>query len=240
MVRNDADRLLERPRAGGVLAIWNDIPSHLEVEFNAWYSREHLPERVSIPGFRNGRRFRRAEGFDGPSYFTVYEVDGTDVLKSQPYLDRLNSPTAWTSKMIPLFVNNSRTACRSVASAGSPYGAHLLSVQFETKLLDSGWQDWAAGMLSVLAPLPDVSSAHVYQADMMVTSAKASTVEQGNSTTPSTVDAVFVVETRTHEALAAMRDRLARAVDSRLNPRIAGFQLTDFHQGVARTHEERR
>ncbi|GIR54406.1 MAG: hypothetical protein CM15mP62_18770 [Rhodospirillaceae bacterium] len=42
----------------GVLAIWNDCAVGSEETYEKWYQTEHLPERLSIPGFKNGRRYQ--------------------------------------------------------------------------------------------------------------------------------------------------------------------------------------
>ena len=41
----------------GVLAIWNGIKPEAEDDFVAWHVREHIPERVGLPGFVRGRRY---------------------------------------------------------------------------------------------------------------------------------------------------------------------------------------
>jgi len=41
----------------GVVAIWNGIAPEGRAEFFEWHNREHMPERVGIPGFRRGRRY---------------------------------------------------------------------------------------------------------------------------------------------------------------------------------------
>jgi hypothetical protein len=40
----------------GAVAIWNDVAPEGLAEFYEWHHREHMPERVSIPGFLRGRR----------------------------------------------------------------------------------------------------------------------------------------------------------------------------------------
>ena len=40
-----------------VVAIWNGIAPEGRTEFYEWHNREHMPERVGIPGFRRGRRY---------------------------------------------------------------------------------------------------------------------------------------------------------------------------------------
>ena len=43
--------------AEGVLAIWKDIRPGRETDFDFWFKSEHFAERLSVPGFRLGRRF---------------------------------------------------------------------------------------------------------------------------------------------------------------------------------------
>ena len=76
----------------GVLAVWNDCAVGSEETYEKWYQTEHLPERLSIPGFKNGRRYQALRG--SPKYFTWYEVDTPSVLRSAEYVDRLSNPTA--------------------------------------------------------------------------------------------------------------------------------------------------
>lgn len=41
--------------AAAILTIWTDIPADIEADFNEWYNREHLPDRVQrTPGFLRG------------------------------------------------------------------------------------------------------------------------------------------------------------------------------------------
>ena len=40
-----------------MLCIWTDIDPAHEVDFNRWYDREHMQERVAIAGFQSARRF---------------------------------------------------------------------------------------------------------------------------------------------------------------------------------------
>ena len=41
----------------GAVCIWHDIAPEATDEFYQWHNREHMPERVGIPGFRLGRRY---------------------------------------------------------------------------------------------------------------------------------------------------------------------------------------
>src|SRR5579883_646503 len=93
----------------GVLAIWNGITDAAEIEFIKWHVREHIPERVGIPGFLRGRRYIALEGH--PKYFNFYETESAGTLVSPAYRARLNAPTPWTQTVIKEFRDMSRTIC---------------------------------------------------------------------------------------------------------------------------------
>lgn len=106
----------------GILAVWNDCLAGEEAGYERWYLGEHLPERVGIPGFVWGRRYRRLAGgpADLPEYMTYYETDTPEVLTAEAYLARVNAPTPETHRiMTGVFLNMSRTLCRRVAGSGA-------------------------------------------------------------------------------------------------------------------------
>ena len=39
----------------GTLAVWSGIIAEAEDDYNAWYEREHMFERVEVPGIRRAR-----------------------------------------------------------------------------------------------------------------------------------------------------------------------------------------
>ncbi|HSV25798.1 MAG TPA: hypothetical protein VLJ17_22580, partial [Xanthobacteraceae bacterium] len=82
----------------GLLAIWNGITDSAEAEFVRWHIREHIPERVGLPGFLRGRRYAAHGGH--PKYFNFYETETPQTLESAAYRARLNAPTAWTQAVV--------------------------------------------------------------------------------------------------------------------------------------------
>ncbi|MEA2376197.1 MAG: hypothetical protein QOD13_104, partial [Thermoleophilaceae bacterium] len=46
----------------GLLLVMMDVEPAHEAEFNRWFDEEHFPQRMSCPGFVNGRRYRALEG----------------------------------------------------------------------------------------------------------------------------------------------------------------------------------
>lgn len=84
-----------------------DVAPEAISEHDDRHAREHLPERLGIPGFLRVALQGQAR------YVVLYEVDELGVLASDAYLQRLNHPSPWTSKMRPHYRGMRRGLCRS-------------------------------------------------------------------------------------------------------------------------------
>lgn len=122
----------DRARGGALLGlaavvVWNDVAAEGREQFYDWHDKEHIPERLDIPGFRRGRRYVRPG--HSPEWLTLYEADDLAVLTSSEYLARLNSPTPRTTSTLRCFRNTSRAVCSIVQSMGSSSGGHVLAMR---------------------------------------------------------------------------------------------------------------
>jgi hypothetical protein len=112
------------PLAGkGMLLTSMDIDAADEAEFNRWYDREHLEERVAIDGFLEARRYVAHEG--KPKYLCLYSTATFDVLDSPAYRAALAKPTDWSKKTMARFKNMIRAVARITISRGKGRGAAL-------------------------------------------------------------------------------------------------------------------
>ena len=103
------------PVAGkGMLLTSMDIDAADEVEFNRWYDREHLEERVAIDGFLEARRYIAHTG--SPRFLFLYSTKTLEVLDSRPYRARLENPTEWSKKNMARFKNMIRAVARITVS----------------------------------------------------------------------------------------------------------------------------
>jgi hypothetical protein len=109
------------------LAMWWDMAPDMRTEFEDWHSHEHYPERLSIPGFRRASRWTAADGGEG--IFQIYELESYETLASPHYLGRLNSPTPWSTRMMPHHRNMIRSQCRVLESAGGNVARYALTVR---------------------------------------------------------------------------------------------------------------
>ncbi|KIW68514.1 hypothetical protein PV04_04454 [Phialophora macrospora] len=116
-------------RGSAILVIWGrqsnlSIPD--ERALNDWWTNEHLPERLAIPGFHRTRRYYhtskdssddQAETTTSHShYLVIYEVSSLSTLTSPPYMHALNNPTAGTQKFMPVLASMNRSACNVLLS----------------------------------------------------------------------------------------------------------------------------
>src|SRR3954452_5801103 len=112
------------PLAGkGMLLTSMDVDAAFEDEFNRWYDREHLEERVAIPGFLEARRYiaHRAN----PKSLCLYSTETFDVLDSPAYRAALAKPTEWSKATMARFKNMIRAVARVTISRGNGRGAAL-------------------------------------------------------------------------------------------------------------------
>ncbi len=105
-----------------------DIAPEAIDEHDRWHTHEHLPERLSIPGFLRGTRWVATSG--SPRYMVLYEVRDLQVLTSEAYLARLNNPTPWTQRMMPFYRGMRRGLCSVLGSFGQGQGGSAALIRF--------------------------------------------------------------------------------------------------------------
>ena len=112
------------PIAGkGMLLTSMDVDVADEADFNRWYDREHLEERVAIDGFIEARRYVAEDG--APKYLSLYSTETFEVLDSPAYRAALANQTAWSKANIGRFKNMIRGVARITISRGKGRGAVL-------------------------------------------------------------------------------------------------------------------
>ena len=112
------------PLAGrGMLLTSMDIDPSDEAEFNRWYDRQHLEERVAIDGFLEARRYVARDG--RPKYLSLYSTETFEVLDSPAYRTALANQTDWSKANIARFKNMIRAVARITISRGQGRGAAL-------------------------------------------------------------------------------------------------------------------
>jgi hypothetical protein len=123
-----------------------DVAAEAIAEHDHWHTHEHLPERLSIPGFLRGTRWVALLG--QPRYFVMYEVSHLGTLTSEAYLQRLNNPTPWTSKIMAHYQGMRRGFCSVTASFGLGVGYVGLLIRFKpSPASEVPLRNWLTGQL---------------------------------------------------------------------------------------------
>ena len=114
-----------------VLVNWGGVLKDKEVDYNQWHSLEHMPERISLPGFLRGLRAQGELGTDlKDKYFMMYEAEKKEIFISKKYLERLNNPTKWTKDILSSYISPSRTICSVIASKSIGLSGFLATIRF--------------------------------------------------------------------------------------------------------------
>jgi hypothetical protein len=150
-------------QGSGYLAIWSDLAPEHETDWMHWMTREHAAERVGVEGFLACRIFR-AFGLSVRRYFILYELENAGAVGGPDYLARLNAPTPWSQRIMPLLGNFVRGGGTVVASAGIGQGGVLAVLPFEAAAFDS------PALVRELAAIDRVAAARVLQTDTAQTS----------------------------------------------------------------------
>lgn len=116
------------------LLVWTDVEAEHEADFNRWYDREHMDERVAIPGFLSARRFQRLGA--GRKYLALYRTESLAVFDSEPYRRAFDNQTQWSLRNFKRMQNTVR-AVGTIALAGAGTGGFVGLVAFSPERLDA-------------------------------------------------------------------------------------------------------
>jgi hypothetical protein len=165
-----------------VLAVWTDVTSAGEADFNDWYTKQHVPERVDVPGFSAGARYSALSG--RPRYFAWYALASVNVLTSPAYLTRLQNPTDWTRRVMPHFRATMRAGMHVRHRQGRGRGGVAATIRLTGPAGGAdGLMAWLTqDALPRIALMPCVSGAQVWELDQ--TASGGSTTETQLRGTP--------------------------------------------------------
>jgi hypothetical protein len=180
-----------------------DVEADAIEEHDRWHTHEHLPERLSIPGFRRGTRWTASDG--APRYMVLYEVESLATLASEAYLARLNNPTPWTTRMMPRYKGMNRGLCAVVGSFGLGQGGTAALIRFTPEASHSTpLIRWMLEALRAVPQMPGLGSAHLLQGAQTA----AMTNEQRIRGADRGVDSALIVTGYDRNAVAAYANEL--------------------------------
>jgi hypothetical protein len=214
-----------------VVAIWNGIKPEARSDFYEWHSREHMLERVAIPGFLRGRRMIAERG--QPEWFTLYEVDRPATLAGADYLARLNAPTVWTRRVVQSFTDVTRSLCRTKFTTGEGVGGSMATIRCDAAAGRSeDVESYFVSVLPMLVELPRVHGAHLCRLEADASSIKTEE-RKVRSNSDRMAEFVVMIEASAPEAVSPVlegftADRLLKAGVSAEAPIELGSYRLEF------------
>ena len=112
------------PLTVGQLSIWTDVDPAHELDFNRWYDREHMQERMSILGFRRARRFHSLVNCPRP-YLALYDTDSVQTFRSQAYQQAFARQTDWSHRNFARMRETQRRVGDLIVDVGQGEGGAL-------------------------------------------------------------------------------------------------------------------
>ncbi|ODP32186.1 DUF4286 family protein [Pandoraea sp. ISTKB] len=110
----------------GMLFVASDILEADEADFNAWYDREHVEERVRMRGVISAARYVALQG--RPKYLSLYWAESIAVFASPAYAHAFQHQTAWSQRTLPKMVAPTRRIGDVSASVGLGSGAYVATL----------------------------------------------------------------------------------------------------------------
>jgi hypothetical protein len=187
-------------RGAGFLAIWSDVePNHL-TDYRHWLTREHTTERVTTKGFLASRVFRMMHS-DLNRFFILYELESPGVLDGPAYLARLNAPTPWSQRIMPILGNFIRGGGAMAARAGRGEGSTVVALRLESLPKDP------AKLAADIAALDGIAAVQIGVTDLARTSVP--TKEKGLRKDEGIFAGLLVVEALDEASLRAALRRIS-------------------------------
>lgn len=191
----------------GQLCIWTDTDPRTEDDFNAWYDREHMQERVAIPGFSHARRFLASDGATR-RYLALYETVSLEVFRGEAYRQAFAQQTDWSLRSFERMRDNQRRVGELAFAAGAGEGGRLaLFVAAPAALAGAAWREAASAAAQAT---PGVHAVRVFATDA---SLSAPIATGAGAPGAALGDALVLVEGSSAAAAHALATRLATLAD---------------------------
>ena len=153
--------------ARGLLAVWMTPAPENDADLNAWYSEEHLKERLAVPGFLSARRYVSIDG--EPKYAALYYLTDAGVLHTEAYTSVLGNSTPWTRRIIDnlqAMIRNEYELvhARGVEPATPASYAYMVRIECDLEH-DEEFRDWyGRDHLQAACSVGGVHTAKLYRA----------------------------------------------------------------------------
>ncbi|MFM9921814.1 hypothetical protein VLK31_02380 [Variovorax sp. H27-G14] len=191
----------------GLLFVACDVAPADDADFNRWYDREHVEERVRIPGFLSGARYSSLEG--GRKYLGLYRTESLDVFGTAGYRAAFEKQTPWSIANLDRMRQPMRRVCAVRAVTGFGSGSHAVVLPLAATADTEALAAHAARVGKALA-----EQAGFVQSYLLVPDTVLSTPLPRESTEGRVLQPLLVVETSSANAARSARAMAATAFDT--------------------------
>jgi hypothetical protein len=194
----------------GLLFVASDIDAADEADFNRWYDKEHVEERVRIPGFLSGARYLSLDG--GRKYLGLYRTESLDVFRSAGYRAAFERQTPWSVANLGRMREPMRRVCAVRAVTGFGSGSHLAVLPLRADPQDPGADTLAARSTEAGRALAEQPG--FVQSYLLVPDTALSTPLPRESAAQRELLPMLVVETSSSDAARSACTHAAAALDA--------------------------
>jgi hypothetical protein len=200
------------PTNAAQLFVWSDIDPDHEADFNLWYDREHMEERVRLPGFSGARRYR-AVSTSARRYLALYRADALDCFTTDAYRKAFTQQTNWSNLNFSRMSNTRRRVMSVALEAGFGAGGNLAMVVLNATQADLTLD--SAQIEKIMGEIMDIEG--VLHAQYLVPDTTLSTPLPSEDTNVRVLAPAIVIDATTEPAAEAalhqLRDSLGDVVE---------------------------
>ncbi|MGX9784487.1 hypothetical protein [Janthinobacterium lividum] len=195
------------PTLPGILFVWTSADPEHELDFNRWYDREHVEERVRIPGFVSGTRYQSVRG--SRKYLGLYRTDSLGAFQTPDYFKAFGQQTPWSVTNLQRMVDPMRRVCAIEAETGMGTGAWLAVLRLGAPAIG---QDAAAvaGMAALGAQLLQIDG--VIATRLLTPDANLSGPLPAEQKEGRVLDPIFLIDASSESAASAAADAASAAL----------------------------
>ena len=204
---NTPDPSSSAANANGLLFVASDVEPADEADFNRWYDKEHVEERVRIPGFLSGARYFSLEG--GRRYLGLYHTESLAVFGSAGYRAAFGKQTPWSVANLDRMRQPIRRVCAVRAVTGFGSGSHVVVVPLAVTDKVEALVERAARTGRQLAEQAGFVQSYLLAPDATLSTPLPREALEGRVLQP-----MLVVETSSADAARSARTSAAAALDA--------------------------
>lgn len=195
------------PMLPGILFVWTSADPEHELDFNRWYDREHVEERVRIPGFVSGTRYQSVRG--PRKYLGLYRTVSLDAFRTPDYFKAFGQQTPWSVANLERMRDPMRRVCAIEAETGLGTGAWLAVLRLGAGAIgqDGAAVAKVAALGRALLQIDGVISSRLLRPDASLSGALPAEQKEGR-----VLDPIFLIDASSGSALQAAVDQASAAL----------------------------